>query len=139
MQGILYQNQVSAISETEFIQRMKEHVEFLARDEMRGRGPGDSANQIVTRYIAEEFRKAGLINSHANRSYFQSFTRPDTNTIEKNVIGILPSSIPSDKSIVITAHYDGLGIDETKSNGDNIYNGALDNAVDLDGVFELLA
>ncbi len=46
-----------------------------------------------------------------------------------NVLGMLPGSDPqcSDETIVVTAHFDHLGRGKAK-NGDEIYNGALDNA-----------
>jgi Zn-dependent M28 family amino/carboxypeptidase len=46
-----------------------------------------------------------------------------------NVLALLPGSDPKLKSqaVIYTAHYDHLGI-RAEQSGDNIYNGALDNA-----------
>ncbi|MGS2720324.1 M28 family metallopeptidase [Paraglaciecola aestuariivivens] len=44
-----------------------------------------------------------------------------------NVIATLPGSEKPDEHVIITAHWDHLGKDESKQ-GDQIYNGALDNA-----------
>jgi Zn-dependent M28 family amino/carboxypeptidase len=46
-----------------------------------------------------------------------------------NVLGVLPGSDPAlkDEVVVVTAHFDHLGRGP-KKNGDEIYNGALDNA-----------
>lgn len=54
-----------------------------------------------------------------------------------NVVGVLPGSDPKGKNeyVIYTAHHDHLGIGKEKD-GDNIYNGALDNA---SGVAGLLA
>ena len=52
-----------------------------------------------------------------------------------NVIGILPGTEKADEFIVYTAHWDHLGIG-IPSEGDSIYNGALDNA---SGTAEMLA
>ncbi len=48
----------------------------------------------------------------------------------KNVIGISPGSDPILKSeaVMFTAHWDHLGMSKTPIGGDNIYNGAADNA-----------
>ena len=58
-----------------------------------------------------------------------------TNRVRKrktaNVLGLLPGSDPQLKNewLVITAHHDHIGIAETRDqSGDNIYNGAVDNA-----------
>lgn len=48
----------------------------------------------------------------------------------KNVIGIVPGSDPTLKSeaVMFTAHWDHLGMGKSPVGGDNIYNGAADNA-----------
>ncbi len=56
-----------------------------------------------------------------------------------NVLGLLPGSDPelSKQYIVYTAHHDHIGVSETRDErGDNIYNGAVDNA---SGVGSMLA
>lgn len=55
-----------------------------------------------------------------------------------NVIGLWEGSDPKLKSqhVVYTAHWDHLGVGEPNAKGDNIYNGALDNA---SGVAQVLA
>ena len=55
-----------------------------------------------------------------------------------NVAGLIRGSDPelSKEVVVYSAHHDHLGIGEPDSNGDRIYNGAVDNAT---GVVELLA
>jgi Zn-dependent M28 family amino/carboxypeptidase len=56
----------------------------------------------------------------------------------RNVIALLRGSDPDvqDQFVVYTAHWDHLGRDETLE-GDQIYNGALDNASGTAGVLEL--
>jgi Zn-dependent M28 family amino/carboxypeptidase len=44
-----------------------------------------------------------------------------------NVIAMLPGASPKQQAVFYTAHYDHLGIDRDMK-GDNIYNGAADNA-----------
>ncbi|MEM8734771.1 MAG: M20/M25/M40 family metallo-hydrolase [Planctomycetota bacterium] len=49
----------------------------------------------------------------------------------RNVLGVLPGSDPKlkDEYVVFTAHHDHIGLAaERDENGDNIYNGAIDNA-----------
>ena len=47
-----------------------------------------------------------------------------------NVLGLIPGSDPERKQevVVYSAHHDHLGFGRPDANGDNIYNGALDNA-----------
>jgi len=55
-----------------------------------------------------------------------------------NVLAVVPGSDTNldDQYVVVSAHHDHLGIREGKGDGDQIYNGALDNA---SGVAALLA
>lgn len=55
-----------------------------------------------------------------------------------NVLAIRVGSEPdkNNEAVLYTAHYDHLGIDKTKS-GDNIYNGAVDNATGCGILLEL--
>lgn len=54
----------------------------------------------------------------------------------ENVIGMLPGSERTDEAIVYTAHWDHLGKDD-KLEGDQIYNGAIDNATGVAGIIEI--
>jgi Zn-dependent M28 family amino/carboxypeptidase len=56
----------------------------------------------------------------------------------RNVLAMLPGSDPQrrDETVMYTAHYDHLGID-TSAKGDNIYNGAVDNATGCGILLEL--
>ncbi len=55
-----------------------------------------------------------------------------------NVIGLIPGSDPElkDEAVIFSAHHDHLGIGEPDESGDNIYNGARDNAA---GVAQVMA
>ncbi len=53
-----------------------------------------------------------------------------------NVVATLPGSSASDEHILFTAHWDHLGKDPSRE-GDQIYNGALDNASGTAGIVEI--
>jgi Zn-dependent M28 family amino/carboxypeptidase len=55
-----------------------------------------------------------------------------------NVLGLIPGSDPelADEAVIYTAHHDHLGIGTPNADGDNIYNGAMDNA---SGVAQVMA
>lgn len=59
-------------------------------------------------------------------------------SVSKNVVGILPGTDRADEYIIHMAHWDHLGKDETLE-GDQIYNGASDNATGIAGLIELAA
>jgi hypothetical protein len=55
-----------------------------------------------------------------------------------NVLGLIKGSDPelADEAVIYTAHHDHLGIGTPDAEGDNIYNGAMDNA---SGVAQIMA
>ncbi len=61
-----------------------------------------------------------------------------TETINShNVIGILKGKKQPNEYIVYGAHWDHLGIGIADANGDNIFNGALDNATGIAALIEM--
>ncbi len=64
-----------------------------------------------------------------------------TNTIShsasKNVIGIVPGKRFPEESVLVTAHWDHLGRCPADAGGDDICNGAVDNASGVAGVLAL--
>lgn len=54
----------------------------------------------------------------------------------RNVLAVLPGKTRPDEAIVYTAHWDHLGTHADEP-GDNIYNGAIDNASGVAGVLEI--
>lgn len=62
-----------------------------------------------------------------------------TKTQTANVLGVLPGSDPelADEYVVLTAHHDHLGIGVPDESGDDIYNGARDNALGVSTVLNI--
>jgi Zn-dependent M28 family amino/carboxypeptidase len=94
-------------------------------------------DDLVTAELTDEKRFPSFATGLTARIDFANhFERIDT----PNVIGMLPGSDPSvaDQYVVLTAHLDHEGIQPTEEEGDDeIYNGAMDNAVGVAGVIEV--
>ena len=102
----------------------------------------DSATQL--------FSNAGLdfmkLRAAANQRGFKAVPLHSQVTIalknstkrgeSRNVLAILPGKTRPDEAIVYTAHWDHLGTHADEP-GDNIYNGAIDNASGVAGVLEI--
>lgn len=96
---------------------------WLAHDMNHGRATGTRDAARTARYIETHFRQYGLEPFFGN-SFYQPFPADSASNITgRNIIGIVPSAVPSDEYVLITAHYDHLGVLDG-----NIYNGADDNA-----------
>ncbi len=128
------------------VNKLKDHVYFLASDKMKGRGTGSKENLKAAKYIAKEFKKYGLEPLGTN-GYFQEFEAKVTKVVTQdsirkanNVIGFLNNG--AEKTIVIGAHYDHLGQGRQGSSllensVGMIHNGADDNASGTAGLLEL--
>jgi Zn-dependent M28 family amino/carboxypeptidase len=65
-----------------------------------------------------------------------SFTSTSVEKSSRNVVGLLPGSETPDEAIVYMAHWDHLGTHDGEA-GDNIYNGAVDNATGVAAIIEI--
>lgn len=94
---------------------------------------GQDLGELTRRAAARDFQPVKL-NARASIDLKSEVKRVDA----PNVVGILPGSDPRlrDEYVVYSAHWDHLGIGEANKRGDNIYNGAVDNA---SGVASVLA
>ncbi|MBG0861017.1 MAG: M28 family peptidase [Bacteroidales bacterium] len=110
---------------------LKEWIDFLASDEMKGRANGSPEMKIAADWIAEKFRGNGVKPLFQNGSYTRdyTFTSRQRTFQERNVAGIIEGTDPSLKGqyIVISAHFDHVGIGQG-AKPDSIRNGADDNA-----------
>lgn len=54
----------------------------------------------------------------------------------QNVIAALPGDVRAEETIIYTAHWDHLGVDDSRTD-DPVFNGAVDNATGVAGLLEL--
>ena len=107
---------------------MRPHVHFLASPRLEGRG-SERTKRIARDYLISHYKEIGL-EPLFDGEYLQPIAGPKTETGQPTVRGynvgaLLPGSDPKlrDEIIIISAHYDHLGV-----RGGKIYPGADDNA-----------
>lgn len=111
------------------------HLRFLASDELMGRRAGTWGADVAARYIAEQFRAAGVRPAPGSDEYFQAVPLPREAGTSYNVVGVLEGSDPAlkDEYIILMAHYDHVGAGMENGRGaaptDSIFNGARDNGM----------
>lgn len=106
-------------------------VRILSADNMEGRGVGTPGGAKARAYIVKRFEQIGL------RPQGATFERPFTfkpRTFGKDVTGVnlvarIEGTSSSDKVLVVSAHYDHLGVRKGQ-----VYNGADDNASGIAGL-----
>jgi Zn-dependent M28 family amino/carboxypeptidase len=121
---------------------VRKHLYTLAADNMEGRKSGTPGIEKAAVYIESEFKKIGLSTFGDLESYRQTFTFKNRRTKEditsSNIIAVLEGKSKKDEYVIISAHYDHLGMKKSGA-GDLIYNGANDDASGVTGVLALAA
>lgn len=123
------------------LQQVKIDVVYLASDFLEGRETGTKGEALAADYIAFRYAQLGMKTISKEDGYFQSFpfkqmSNPHAQHAHgpkegtgKNVVGFMDNE--ADKTIVIGAHYDHLGMGTSGSlhaGEPAIHNGADDNA-----------
>ncbi len=115
-------------------------VNALAHDSMKGRLPGTPEETKAAHFIAEEFKQAGCKFIRKNKYYPFDYRGPDSATVIHSAGNVIAKiNTKSKYTIVVTAHYDHIGIGQFHSKAPftkGIHNGADDNA---SGVAMMLA
>lgn len=134
------------------------HIGFLASDNLEGREAGFRGGRIAGDYIVAQLKSLGI--EPLNGSYCHPFEAyhaerqkkgmrwqvdPDSIAALKqvvhqklsmnNVLGMIKGKNP-DEYVIVGAHYDHLGLDPMLD-GDQIYNGADDNASGVSAVLQI--
>ncbi|MFC1660183.1 M28 family peptidase [Gemmatimonadota bacterium] len=101
-------------------------LRILSSDGMEGRRTGTRGADRARVYILTAFQRAGLEALPGGFTQpFEFQSRRDTTVVYRgeNVVGLVSGSDPEAEAIVVSAHFDHVGI----RNGE-VYNGADDNA-----------
>ncbi|MBL6658246.1 MAG: M28 family peptidase [Flavobacteriales bacterium] len=127
------------------VEDLKDYLYVLASDSMKGRETGTIGQRKAANYIADFFKEIGIPPYRYN-TYFQKFKVRIVKRYGKwkkssnkkylkgeNIIGFIEGSDLKDEIVVITAHYDHLGIKEDSL----IYNGADDNGSGTSSIMEI--
>jgi hypothetical protein len=129
-------------------QSVRKYMEALASDEMRGRGSATTDELAAAKYIASQLKLLKIKPAGDDGGYLQTvkFQRrqrgaadaPPKEATTTNVIGILRGRDPklAKETVLLSAHLDHLGIGR-EVKGDNLYNGADDDASGVTAVLEL--
>jgi hypothetical protein len=103
---------------TEAAGRIQADVRTLTSAELGGRRAGTPGGEAAVRFLAESFRKAGLLPAGDAGTYFQAFEFIDSTGVTRrkaraaNVVGVLPGSDRSvnTEAVVVGARWDHIGI-----------------------------
>jgi Zn-dependent M28 family amino/carboxypeptidase len=111
--------------------RLLEDVRALSADAMEGRGAGTKGGEMARAYVERRFKESGL--APLWDSFEQPFDLPSKGK-GFNVVGYVKGTKYPERLVVVSAHYDHLGV-----RGGQVYNGADDNASGVAVLLQLAA
>ncbi len=113
--------------------RMLHDVQVLSSDRFEGRRTGSAGSALAQAHIVGALRDAGV--EPLGESYEQPFTfsgRDGSESHGVNLVGVIPGTERPGEYLVLSAHYDHLGVRDGE-----VYNGADDNASGTAGVLAM--
>lgn len=108
-------------------------LEILSADGMQGRLTGSEGGAKAREYVLQRFKQSDIKPFADNYLQPFEFSARQTQKVKGvNVVGFIKGRKNPEKYIVITAHYDHVGI-----NKGNVFNGADDNASGTSALFAM--
>ncbi len=108
---------------------LKTNLTIIASDEMEGRDTGTEGQKKAGRYIVEYYKKKGIGFPKGAQDYYQPIPaaylnskRNENLNDSENIWAFIEGSEKPEEIIVVSAHYDHIGI-----KGGEVYNGADDD------------
>src|SRR5690606_6133132 len=115
---------------------LSEHLYIFASDEFEGRDTGEPGQKMAAEYLVNEYRKLNIPSPPGVTNYYQPVPstafRGDVKDSE-NVLAFIEGSEKPEEILVITSHYDHVGMDKDG----NIFNGADDDGSGTVAVIEI--
>lgn len=96
-------------------------IETLADDSFLGRAAGTPGGQLAAAFVERRFREIG-IDGAFGAGFRQRVVLP-TGGEGVNIVGQVPGTVFPQQAILVTAHFDGMGVRSGR-----VFNGADDNA-----------
>lgn len=114
---------------------LKEHLLILSDDNLLGRATGEMGQKLAAEYLKNYYQSQDILSPLKDNNYFQSIPKsflPKSNESSENVLAYIKGSEIPGEVLIISAHYDHLGI----TNGE-INNGADDNGSGTSSLMEI--
>ena len=116
-------------------EELKENLYILASDDYEGRNTGEKGQKKAAEFLKKQYQEYGVSSPISEEDYFQEIPEtflPNNVNASENVVAFIKGAEFPDEIIVISAHYDHLG-----TNGEEIFNGADDDASGTVAVLEI--
>jgi len=119
-------------------EELKTMLYTFAGDEMQGRMTGKKGQKLAAEYLRNFYQDHGIASPIEENNYYQTipaayFNRMEDAKPSENVVAFIKGSEKPDEIVVLSAHYDHVGMREDGT----IYNGADDDGSGTTAVLEM--
>lgn len=110
-------------------EELKTHLYIVASDEMEGRDTGSEGQKKARRYLIQQYEKMGVSHPKMMKDYYQIVPkealmgRGGSLPQSENILAFIEGSAKPEEVVVISAHYDHIGMSK----------GVINNGADDDG------
>lgn len=123
-----------ALSITE--EDLKKTLYTLASDKYAGRFTGEEGQKKAAKFISDYYKNLGITAANTDGDYLQKipaeYFNGNAKNASENVVAFIKGSEKPEEYVILSAHYDHLGI-----KNDKIYYGADDDASGTTAVMEI--
>lgn len=133
-EGRLFKHSYESITAAD----LQKHLYIVASDEMEGRNTGSAGQKKAAEYIIQQYRIIGIKPPPSEPDFLQFVPKEALNSRREvlpdseNIVAYIPGSEKPGELIVISAHYDHVGVRDGQ-----IYNGADDDGSGTVALIEL--
>jgi len=117
------------------LENLKDHLYIIASDEFEGRNTGEAGQKKAAEYLKNFYISNNIASPLGDDDYFQDipteYLRPNLKPSE-NVVAFIEGSEKPEEIIVISAHFDHIGMKDGE-----IYNGADDDGSGTVAILEI--
>ena len=115
---------------------LRAHLYAFTSDTFEGRATGELGQKLAAQFIKYNYQKEHIASPYGDSTYYQTIPKsflPKNTKASENVVAYIKGSKKPNEVVIISAHYDHLGITEDGK----INNGADDNGSGTSAVMEI--
>lgn len=122
-------------SQTITAPELKVHLEFLANKELYGRETGEAGQKQASEFLKSYYQSLNIPSPMEDSIYFQRIPKdyfPEKYNASENVLAFIKGTEKPEEVVIVSAHYDHLGLQDGK-----IFYGADDNSSGTSAILEI--
>lgn len=117
------------------LKELKENLYEIASDKYEGRDTGEPGQKKAAQFLKDNYKKSGVLSPYGTDDYFQVVPKsflPQGIKASENVVAFIQGKEKPEEILVLSAHYDHIGM-----KGEKIFNGADDDGSGTVAILEI--